>query len=136
MKITKRQLRRLIREQIDQNHLDHLDDLDREHWNNTLGPATDPKHPYSSTLEDLVPVWNAAAAEPQLLKVGIEVAYGQNRIEWFIYDTDLLLARRVLNKMKRQGEQIFVKPTRYKAPHEHVTSAEDLQRISSSGVNS
>jgi hypothetical protein len=99
MKLTESQLRRIIREE--------LEDFD---------PLGDGGVPH-------------VGVGPRYAFAFIDAAYGDRRLELVIHEEDADLAREVLKKMRRQGDVSGVQPTRQRFDTRDVTTRDDLMRL-------
>jgi len=66
---------------------------------------------------------------PKYALAFVDAAYGDRRIEWVVREEDAELARKVMKKMRRQGERSGVQPTRQKFDPRDVTTREELERM-------
>ena len=98
MKITKKQLKRIVREAIDYD---------------PLGDAGVPH----------------VGVRPKYALAFIDAAYGDRRMELVVKAEDAELARKVMKKMRKQGQVSGVQPTRQKFDPRDVTTREDLERM-------
>jgi len=98
MKITKNQLRRIIKEAMDYD---------------PLGDAGVPH----------------VGAGPKYALAFVDASYGDRRMELVVREEDTELARKVMKKMRKQGQVSGVQPTRQKFDPRDVTTREDLERM-------
>ena len=66
---------------------------------------------------------------PKYALAFVDASYGDRKIEWVVREEDMELARKVMKKMRRQGERSGVQPTRQKFDPRDVTTREDLERM-------
>lgn len=99
MKISKNQLRKIIRE------------------------AMEPHDPLGDGG------WNYIGAGPKYALAFVDAAYGDRRVELVVREEDTELAREVMKKMRKQGQVSGVQPTRQKFDPHDVTTREELERL-------
>ena len=97
-KITRSQLRRIIRETMDYD---------------PLGDAGVPH----------------AGARPEYALAFVDASYGDRRMELVVRAEDSELARRVMKKMRKQGQVSGVQPTRRRFDPRDVTTRKELMRM-------
>ena len=98
MKITKKQLKRIVREAMDYD---------------PLGDAGVPH----------------VGVGPKYALAFVDAAYGDRRMELVVRDEDTELARKVMKKLRKQGQTSGVQPTRQRFNPREVTSREELLRL-------
>ena len=98
MKITKRQLRQIIRETMDHDQ---------------LGDAGVPH----------------VGTRPEYALAFVDASYGDRRMELVVRAEDSELARRVMKKMRKQGQVSGVQPTRRRFDPRDVVTRKELMRM-------
>ena len=98
MKITKKQLKRIVREAMDYD---------------PLGDAGVPH----------------VGVGPKYALAFVDAAYGDRRMELVVKAEDAELARKVMKKMRKQGQVSGVQPTRQKFDPRDVTTRKDLEKM-------
>ena len=66
---------------------------------------------------------------PKYALAFVDASYGDRKIEWVVREEDMELARKVMKKMRKQGQTSGVQPTRQKFDPRDVTTREELTRM-------